>query len=64
MLKNLAAILLISAAILGPIGSQAANPNLGKPAPDFSLVDLSDRLVKLQDFKEKNLVLIFYVDYN
>jgi hypothetical protein len=64
MLKNLVAILLVSVALLGPIGSRAANPILGKPAPNFSLVDLSDRLVKLDDFKEKNLVLIFYVDYN
>ena len=64
MLKNLVAILLISTALLGPIGSQAANPNLGKPASKFSLLDLSDRVIKLDDFKEKNLVLIFYVDYN
>ncbi len=64
MLKSLAAILLIFAAFLGPIGSQAANPNLGKPAPQFLFVDLSDRIVKLDDFKDKNLVLIFYVDYN
>jgi len=64
MLRNLATILLVSAVLVGPIGSQAATPNLGKAAPDFSLVDLSDRLVKLQDFRERNLVLIFYVDYN
>ena len=32
-------------------------------APDFSLVDLSNRLVNLSDLKGKNVVLVFYVGH-
>ncbi len=34
------------------------------PAPDFSAVDASDKTIKLSDFKGKNVVLVFYVDYS
>jgi cytochrome oxidase Cu insertion factor (SCO1/SenC/PrrC family) len=38
-------------------------PNVGDPAPDISLVDVSGNEVKLNDFKgEKNVVLVFYAD--
>jgi len=40
------------------------NPNIGRAAEGFALVDLSDRLVKQEDFRGTNLVLIFYVNYN
>jgi len=33
-------------------------------APDFSLVDFTDRLINLTDFKGKNVVLIFYVSHS
>ncbi len=37
---------------------------LGKPAPDFSLADLSDNLVRLNDFtRRQNVVLVFYVNH-
>lgn len=64
MIKNLIFVLLIFIALLGIISVAAANPNLGKPAPGFLLLDLSDRIVRLDDFQGKNLVLVFYVDYN
>ena len=40
-------------------------PVLGKPAPDFMVVDVIDRPVRLSDFKGKqNVVLVFYVNHN
>ncbi len=37
---------------------------LGKAAPDFGLVDLSDTLVKLSEFRgRQNVVLVFYVNH-
>ncbi len=37
---------------------------LGKSAPEFGLVDLSDHLVKLSDFKgQQRVVLVFYVNH-
>ena len=41
--------------------SQAVPPQIGDPAPDFSLVDVSGRRIRLSDYKgRKNLVLVFY----
>ena len=59
-MKRFAFVLLL----LVVVGCATTNPNMGKSAPDFALVDLSDRVVKLEDFRGKNLVLVFYVSYN
>lgn len=33
----------------------------GKPAPDFALEDINDRIVHLSDYRgQKNVILIFY----
>lgn len=47
-------------------GTQGANVSsaltgniIGKPAPDFSLEDIEGNLVKLSDYKGKNVVLFF-----
>ncbi|PYV00069.1 MAG: hypothetical protein DMG26_15775 [Acidobacteria bacterium] len=41
---------------------QAAAPNVGDKAPDFSLPDQNGKQVKLSDFVgKKNVVLAFYV---
>ncbi len=58
-MRNFLFLLLLSVMI----GCATTNPNLGRPAPQFSLIDLSDHLVKSDDFKGKNLVLVFYVSY-
>ncbi len=34
-----------------------------QPAPNFSLTDVSNRVVTLSDFKGKNVVLVFYVNH-
>jgi thiol-disulfide isomerase/thioredoxin len=39
------------------------SPLLGKPAPDFTLVDLSGKKVSLKDFKGHPLVLNFWGTY-
>jgi len=42
--------------------AQAAAPNVGEKAPDFSLPDQNGKQVKLSDFAgRKNVVLAFYV---
>jgi thiol-disulfide isomerase/thioredoxin len=41
----------------------APSPLLGKPAPDFTLVDLSGRKVSLKDFKGHPLLLNFWGTY-
>jgi cytochrome oxidase Cu insertion factor (SCO1/SenC/PrrC family) len=41
--------------------SPGQSPEVGDIAPEFSLVDVSGRVVNLTDFKgKKNVVLIFY----
>ena len=59
-MKRFAFVLLL----LVVFGCATTNLNMGKSAPDFALVALSDRVVKLEDFRGKNLVIVFYVDYN
>ena len=40
---------------------QGVSPKIGDPAPDFSLVAVSGRRIRLSDFKgKKNVVLVFY----
>jgi thiol-disulfide isomerase/thioredoxin len=41
----------------------APSPLLGKPAPDFTLVDLSGKKVSLKDFKGHPLLLNFWGTY-
>jgi len=42
--------------------AQAAAPNVGDKAPDFSLPDQNNKQIKLSDFLgKKNVVLAFYV---
>jgi cytochrome oxidase Cu insertion factor (SCO1/SenC/PrrC family) len=44
--------------------SPELSPKVGENAPDFSLRDVSGRVVSLSDFKEKkNVVLIFYTNH-
>ena len=44
--------------------SPGPSPEEGDIAPDFSLRDVSGRVVSLSDFKEKkNVVLIFYTSH-
>ena len=53
---------LVSCASTGP--SPELSPKVGENAPDFSLRDVSGRVVSLSDFKEKkNVVLIFYTSH-
>ena len=59
-MKKLTFVLVILAVVVCAI----MNPNIGKAAPGFALMDLSDKVVKQEDFKGKNLVLVFYVNYN
>ncbi len=60
-MKRLAWGIVALACLLVAAGSA---PLLGNPAPEFGLVDLSDHLVKLSDFKgRQNVVLVFYVNH-
>ena len=44
--------------------SPELSPKVGEDAPDFSLRDVSGRMVSLSNFKEKkNIVLIFYTNH-
>ena len=53
----------VLALVLGAtMTAQAAAPNVGDKAPDFSLPDQNGKQVKLSDFAgRKNVVLAFYV---
>ena len=53
----------VLALVLGAtMTAQAASPNVGEKAPDFSLPDQNGKQVKLSDFVgRKNVVLAFYV---
>ena len=57
--------ILVLAVFLVNCASTVRSPSVGDHAPDFSLVDVSGNEVRLSDFKgKKNVVLIFYDDYN
>jgi cytochrome oxidase Cu insertion factor (SCO1/SenC/PrrC family) len=61
-------LILVVFAFLVSCASTAQTPDLspkvGENAPDFSLRDVSGRVVSLSDFKEKkNIVLIFYTNH-
>ncbi len=53
----------VLALVLGAaMTAQAAAPNVGDKAPDFSLPDQNNKQIKLSDFLgKKNVVLAFYV---
>jgi peroxiredoxin len=40
--------------------SETKGPNVGDPAPEFTLRTLGLKEVSLQDFRGKNVVLLFY----
>ena len=61
MIRNPVWVLLLLIVIGFTTTKADQNPNLGKTAPDFKLKDLSDHVVKLSDFKGKNVILVFYV---
>jgi peroxiredoxin len=43
------------------VAAGASSPMVGKPAPDFALVDDSDRILSMSDFVGKSsVVLVFY----
>jgi hypothetical protein len=43
------------------VAAGASSPMIGKPAPDFALVDDSDQIVNMSDFAGKSsVVLVFY----
>ncbi len=46
--------------MLAVLGFVNANPEVGKPAPDFELTDYSGKSVKLSQFKGKTVVLEWY----
>ena len=54
-----------AAAVLGwllLVAAGASSPMVGTPAPDFTLVDDSDRIVNMSDFVGKtSAVLVFYL---
>ena len=43
-----------------PAVPPAAGPDLGRPAPDFALIDQEGRTVGLADFRGAPLLLVFY----
>ncbi|UCD80219.1 MAG: redoxin domain-containing protein [Desulfobacterales bacterium] len=66
-MKKTGLILLILALLVSCASTaQSPEPSLkvGENAPDFSLIDVSGKPVRLSDFKEKkNIILIFYTDF-
>ena len=40
--------------------ARAAGPELGQPAPDFSLPDQNGKIHRLADYRGKTVVLAFY----
>ena len=63
-MKKVGLILLVFALLVGGAStgqSLQPSPEVGDNAPEFSLSDVSGRVVSLSDFKgKKNVVLIFY----
>ena len=59
----LATALALTAAAQQPTTQQAPGTHLkvGDKAPDFTMRDQNRKTVKLSDFKDKNVVLAFYV---
>lgn len=56
----LIAIVLVGAVTVGGVGAAAAL-EIGKPAPDFTLVDANGEKVSLRQFRGQKLVLIEFV---
>jgi len=51
----------LAAAAQKPAAAPTTHLKVGGKAPDFALRDQDRKLVKLSDFKGKNVVLAFYV---
>lgn len=62
MLACSTAALPMSASLAAPETTATAAAEVGKKAPDFSLVDLDGKTVKLSDFKKKFVVLEWFND--
>ena len=63
-MKKIGFVLLMFALLTG-CASTGSSPTVGDQAPDFNLVDVSGKEVRLGDFKgKKNVALIFYADHN
>src|SRR5436309_2227965 len=57
MNKTMLFLLMLSFIFMIPAIIAAAPPEIGKPAPDFTLHDLEGKSVKLSEFKGKIVVL-------
>jgi peroxiredoxin len=63
-MKRIGLILLAFTLLIG-CESTGVSPKVGEIAPDFSLVDISKREVRLSDFNgNKNVVLVFYQNHS
>lgn len=53
-------IIIITAFIMQSCGGNAENLSVGDIAPDFTLKSASDEIYNLSDYKDKNLVVIYF----
>src|SRR5204863_9958158 len=60
MKKRFLGVLLSVIALSGMPGAETRTPQVGQPAPDFSLPSVEGRAVSLKDYKGKWVVLYFY----
>ena len=60
MNKRFLGVLLSVVALSGMPGAETQTPQVGQPAPDFSLPSAEGGLVSLKDYKGKWVVLYFY----
>src|SRR5204863_1304060 len=60
MKKRFLGVLLSVIALSGMPGAETRTPQVGQPAPDFSLPSVEGRPVSLKDYKGKWVVLYFY----
>ena len=62
-MKKIGLILLAFILLIG-CESKEISPKVGEIAPDFNLVDVFKREVRLSDFNgSKNVVLVFYLNH-
>jgi thioredoxin-dependent peroxiredoxin len=60
MKKRFLGAFLSLVALSAMLGADTQTPQVGQPAPDFSLSSMEGRLVSLKDYKGKWVVLYFY----
>src|SRR5205809_3967908 len=60
MKKRFLGVLLSVIALSGMLGADTRTPQVGQPAPDFSLPSVEGRTVSLKDYRGKWVVLYFY----